>query len=129
MPSSLNRLLPGIRHPARSLLIPITKPILSRPNALLQNNTVASIPDLRSCEELHNARTDLIPPTGKPILSASIVEKLPTFLPYQHGSKFERRPYWQSIPRWKNITEDQFLSYEWNVSDSRCHETHILNIS
>lgn len=36
---------------------------------------------------------------------------------YHIGSKFNRTPYWQKIGRWKDIPEDQFLSYRWNVSE------------
>jgi len=35
---------------------------------------------------------------------------------YHRGSKFDRVPYWQNIGRWKDITENQFLSYRWGVS-------------
>ncbi len=35
---------------------------------------------------------------------------------YHRGSKFDRIPYWQKIGRWKDILENQFLSYRWNVS-------------
>lgn len=31
-------------------------------------------------------------------------------------SKFERVPYWQKIPRWKDVTEQQWLDYNWGVS-------------
>lgn len=27
-----------------------------------------------------------------------------------------RTPYWKSIPRWANVTEDEFLKYRWQVS-------------
>jgi hypothetical protein len=129
MPSSLNRLLPGIRHPARSGLIPITKAILSRNQKDLGQNYIgAKIPNLKPSEEIHSARTDLIQPTGRPNFSLRILEKVPTVFPDHHGSKFERVPYWQNIPRWKNVTENQFLSYEWNVSGPQFHHTPILKI-
>ncbi|EKD16268.1 uncharacterized protein L3040_009498 [Drepanopeziza brunnea f. sp. 'multigermtubi'] len=35
---------------------------------------------------------------------------------YHHGSKFERIPYWQKIRRWEDVTEEQFLSYRWNIA-------------
>ncbi|KAL5329830.1 hypothetical protein ACEPPN_003349 [Leptodophora sp. 'Broadleaf-Isolate-01'] len=35
---------------------------------------------------------------------------------YHIGSKFNRTPYWQKIGRWKDIPEDQFLSYRWNTA-------------
>lgn len=35
---------------------------------------------------------------------------------YHRGSKYDRVPYWQKIGRWKDITEKQFLSYRWGVS-------------
>lgn len=35
---------------------------------------------------------------------------------YYRDSKFERVPYWQSIRRWKDVAEREFLSYRWNVS-------------
>ena len=28
----------------------------------------------------------------------------------------ERIPYWQNIPRWKDISEEQFLTFSWQVS-------------
>lgn len=39
------------------------------------------------------------------------------FVPlYYQGSKFDKEPYWQKIGRWKEVTEEQFLSHRWNVS-------------
>ncbi|KAH7410961.1 hypothetical protein BKA64DRAFT_570006 [Cadophora sp. MPI-SDFR-AT-0126] len=35
---------------------------------------------------------------------------------YHVASKFDRVPYWQKIGRWKHVSEDEFLSYAWNVS-------------
>lgn len=35
---------------------------------------------------------------------------------YHRSSKFERVPYWQKIPRWSGISEEQFLTYAWGVS-------------
>jgi len=35
---------------------------------------------------------------------------------YHQGNKFDRVPYWQKIPRWKDVTEKEWLSYEWQVS-------------
>lgn len=35
---------------------------------------------------------------------------------YHRGTKFDRLPYWQKIGRWKDVSEQQFLSYRWNVS-------------
>ncbi|KAL2070579.1 hypothetical protein VTL71DRAFT_13605 [Oculimacula yallundae] len=35
---------------------------------------------------------------------------------YHMGSKFERVPYWQKIGRWKDVSEEQFLSYRWNTA-------------
>jgi lysine 2,3-aminomutase len=35
---------------------------------------------------------------------------------YFRGTKFDRVPYWQKIGRWKDITEENFLSYRWSVS-------------
>jgi hypothetical protein len=35
---------------------------------------------------------------------------------YHRDSKYDRAPYWQKIGRWKDITEKQFLSYRWGVS-------------
>lgn len=29
--------------------------------------------------------------------------------------RFERELYWQKIPRWKDVTEKEFLSYRWQV--------------
>jgi len=25
-------------------------------------------------------------------------------------------PYWQKIPLWKDVNEDEFLSYQWQVN-------------
>jgi hypothetical protein len=30
-------------------------------------------------------------------------------------SEAERPPYWQKIPRWSRIPEEQFKSYSWQV--------------
>jgi lysine 2,3-aminomutase len=35
---------------------------------------------------------------------------------YYRGSKYDRVPYWQNIRRWKDVEEQKFLSYRWNVS-------------
>lgn len=35
---------------------------------------------------------------------------------YHRGLKYDRIPYWQKIPRWKDVEEKDFLSYRWNVS-------------
>ena len=38
-------------------------------------------------------------------------------IPLHHrGTKFDREPYWQKIPRWKDVSEKQFLTYSWQVS-------------
>jgi len=126
MPSSLNRLLPGIKDPARSRLIPIAKAKLSRSQPdLTQNDVEGVIPSPKPTVELHNVRRDLTQITGRPILSLSLLEKVRTIPLYHCGWKFERVPYWQSIPHWKDVPERQFLSYEWNVSDhsSTCTQT------
>jgi hypothetical protein len=34
---------------------------------------------------------------------------------YYRGSLFDRVAYWQNIPRWKDVTEKQFLTYSWSV--------------
>ena len=31
-------------------------------------------------------------------------------------SEYEKTPYWNSIPRWENVTEREFLTYRWQVS-------------
>ena len=36
---------------------------------------------------------------------------------YHCGSKFDRLPYWQKIPRWNDVSEKQFLNYSWGVSE------------
>ncbi len=36
-------------------------------------------------------------------------------LEYHRGTKFDRVPYWRKISRWKDVTEKEFLSYEWSV--------------
>lgn len=35
---------------------------------------------------------------------------------YFRGSKFDRVPYWQKIGRWKDVSEEKWLSYSWGVS-------------
>lgn len=35
---------------------------------------------------------------------------------YFRGQKFDREPYWQKIPRWKDVSENDFLTYSWQVS-------------
>ena len=42
----------------------------------------------------------------------------PTVPLYHRSSKFERVPYWQKIPRWSDVSEEQFLTYSWGVSHS-----------
>jgi len=34
---------------------------------------------------------------------------------YHMASKLDRVPYWQNIGRWKDVSEDAFLSYTWNA--------------
>lgn len=56
----------------------------------------------------------------KPVQSSKstsdCVRELPSVPAYHRGSKFDRVPYWQQIGRWKDVTENQFLSYRWSVS-------------
>lgn len=35
---------------------------------------------------------------------------------YYRDSKFDKEPYWQKIGRWKDATQEEFLSHRWNVS-------------
>lgn len=35
---------------------------------------------------------------------------------YDRKSKFDKEQYWQKIDRWKDVTQEQFLSHRWNVS-------------
>lgn len=37
-------------------------------------------------------------------------------LPVYDSTISERRPYWQKIPRWKDVTEAKFLTYTFHVS-------------
>jgi lysine 2,3-aminomutase len=53
--------------------------------------------------------TEEIQTTSEPIIDAATIPA------YHRGSKFDRVPYWQNIGRWKDITENQFLSYRWGV--------------
>lgn len=39
-------------------------------------------------------------------------------LPVYDASLSERTAYWQKIPRWKNVTEAEFLKYSFHVSYS-----------
>lgn len=50
-----------------------------------------------------------VPQAGEKALGAPV---------YHVGSKFVREPYWQQIPRWKHISEVQFLTHSWQVSHS-----------
>ena len=45
---------------------------------------------------------------------------------YHRGSLFDRAAYWQNIPRWKDVTEKQFLTYSWGVSQHWFSEKEIL---
>lgn len=36
---------------------------------------------------------------------------------YSRGLKFDRVPYWQKIGRWQNVSEEQFLSYQWGTAN------------
>ena len=38
---------------------------------------------------------------------------------YYRDSKFHKEPYWQKIGRWKDVTQEQFLSHRWNVSPTQ----------
>jgi hypothetical protein len=38
---------------------------------------------------------------------------------YYRDSKFDKEPYWQKIGRWKDVTQEQFLSHRWNVSPTQ----------
>lgn len=56
----------------------------------------------------------------RPVMEASSSEAIVSAaaIPaYHRGSKFDRVPYWQNIGRWKDVTEKQFLSYSWGVSN------------
>ena len=44
---------------------------------------------------------------------------------YHRGSLFDRAAYWQNIPRWKDVTEKQFLTYSWSVSQRWFSEKEI----
>jgi len=48
--------------------------------------------------------------------AAEIDLNTPSVPLYYHGNKFERVPYWQKIPRWKNVSEKDFLTYSWQAS-------------
>ena len=52
---------------------------------------------------------------GKPAIPGPTTD--PANVPIYHRG-FVRVPYWQKIWRWRNITEEQFLSYRWGVSKS-----------
>jgi hypothetical protein len=44
---------------------------------------------------------------------------------YHRGVLFDRVAYWQNIPRWKDVTEKQFLTYSWSVSQRWFSEKEI----
>jgi hypothetical protein len=41
-----------------------------------------------------------------------------TILPDQKPAAARGDPYWQKLKLWKDATEDEFLSYKWQVSIS-----------
>jgi hypothetical protein len=45
---------------------------------------------------------------------------------YYRGSLFDRVAYWQNIPRWKDVTEKQFLTYNWSVCQHWSSEEEML---
>ena len=38
-----------------------------------------------------------------------------------------RMPYWQKIGRWKDVGEDEFLSYRWQVRLDRCSHSEVCS--
>ncbi len=68
--------------------------------------------------EDHNskARTSSLPVVGSdtPLTPQHDFNPVPV-LEYHRGAKFDRVPYWRKISRWKDVTENEFLSYEWSV--------------
>jgi hypothetical protein len=91
------------------------------------------IPDLpETVTHLPQSFEDLLKQSGaatlqeipKPVLENTSTEAVvePMAVPaYFRDSKFDRVPYWQKIGRWKGITEKQFLSYSWGVSQMHSH--------
>jgi hypothetical protein len=54
-----------------------------------------------------------------PELDVSEAATLKTTVPlYYRHSKFDKEPYWRKIGRWKDVTQEQFLSHRWNVSST-----------
>ena len=51
------------------------------------------------------------------------------YQPYHVGrqAKFERIPYWQRIPRWRNVSEEEWLDYSWGVSSPTFLRRHTTN--
>lgn len=116
----------GIKNPSITLPIIATKSFRSA-----VPNTHASVSP--------NVETHIIPPPLPPIFKPTLAPKQ-LDLPlsprailepveqaneqelqaplYHYGGKFDRVPYWQAITRWRDISEEQFLTYEFNVSYS-----------
>lgn len=67
---------------------------------------------------LHRDITDLSTASHKAEIHQSPWIETAVTPAYHIASKFDRVPYWQNIGRWKDVSEDQFLSYTWNVCSS-----------
>lgn len=70
-------------------------------------------PGPRPTPRAHEIVEDSAIMEGKKDYTEMTTAKIPA---YFHSSKFDRVPYWQKIGRWKDVGENDFLSYRWNVS-------------
>ncbi|KAH8674719.1 hypothetical protein BGZ60DRAFT_468938 [Tricladium varicosporioides] len=116
----------GFKNPSINLPVTLTKSFRSA-----VSNTHAPI-----CP---NTETNRIPPPPSPILKPTLTPREPSIplsprgilepaeqkseqevqaLPHHHKGEFDRVPYWQAITRWKGISEQQFLTYEFNKTKS-----------
>ena len=80
------------------------------------NTTIQSVEDV-----LKNGGGGKVQEVPKSVADATSPQPsidLATVPAYHRGSKFGRVPYWHKIGRWKDISEKQFLSYRWGVSQT-----------
>lgn len=60
-------------------------------------------------------------------LQASIAQNL-HFQPQLPSVRPQSMPYWRHIHAWKNVSEEDFLSYRWQASQSNHSQTFIANL-
>lgn len=101
----------------RTYISPLAKAAIRRlQTGFVPNDVESIITGLTIGDELQSGRSDLIWPSPRPIIPSGAMQKVGIVPLYHYGSRFERVRYWQDIPGWRQVTEQQFLSYGWNVS-------------